>query len=78
MYSLSIHNVTKVELKVTKLFNNFSSRNLVITAKDYDGTITEHTVGLFGPDYTSLCPVIDTNVTHHYADDDDDTTQTAA
>jgi len=46
MYSLSIHNVTKVELKVTKLFNNFSSRNLVVTTKNYDGTMTEHTVGL--------------------------------
>jgi len=78
MYSLSIHNVIKVELKVTKLFNNFSSRNLVVTTKHYDGTITEHTVSLFGLDYTSLCPVINTNVTHHYADDDDDTTQTAA
>ena len=78
MYSLSIHNVTKVELKVTKLFNNFGSRDLEITTVDYEGKETQHTIGLYGPDYTSLCPVIDTNVTHHYADDDDDTTQTAA
>ena len=76
MYSLSIHSVIKIEFQVTKLFNNFSSRNLVVTTKDYDGTMTEHTVGLFGPDYTSICPVIDTSVSHHY--DDDDTAQTAA
>ena len=74
MYSLSIHNVTKVELKVTKLFNNFSSRNFVVTTKDYEGNMTEHTVGLFGPNYASLCPVIDTNASSHYADDDNDTT----
>jgi hypothetical protein len=76
MYALNIHNVTKVELKVTKLFNNFTARDLVVTSKDYDGKMTEHTIGLYGPEYTGLCPVIDTSVSHHY--DDDDTTQTAA
>jgi len=67
-----------VEFQVTKLFNNFSSRNLVVTTKGYNGIMAEHTVGLFGPDYTSMCPVIDTNVTHPDAEDDADATQPEA
>ena len=78
MYSLSIHNVTKVELKVTKIFNNFVSRDLEITTVDYEGKETRHTIAVFGKKYANLCPVIYTNVTHHYLDDKDDTTQTAA
>lgn len=78
MYSLSIHNVTKVELKVTKLFNNFGSRDLEITTVDYEGKETQHTIGLYGKGHADLMPIVDGLVTHHYADDDDDTTQTAA
>ena len=78
MYSLSIHSVIKIEFQVTKLFNNFSYRNLIITTKDYEGNIVEHKIPLYAEQCKDLFPVIDTNVTHHYADDDDDTTQTAA
>jgi len=78
MYSLNIHNITKIEFKVTKLFNNFSTRNLEITTSDYDGKETQHTIALYGESHANLMPVIDSLVKHSYADDDDDTTQTAA
>ena len=78
MYSLSIHSVIKIEFQVTKLFNNFSSRNLMITTKDYEGKETQHTIGLYSKGHADLVPIVDGLVTHHYADDDDDTTQTAA
>ena len=78
MYSLNIHNVTKVEFKITKLFNNFISRDLEITTTDYEGKQTQHTIGLYGKKYTDLCPLIDNKSSHHYSNDDDDTKQTAA
>jgi len=78
MYSLSIHSVIKIEFQVTKLFNNFSSRNLIITTKDYEGNIVEHKIPLYAKQCKDLFPVVDTAVTHHYVEDKDDTTQTAA
>jgi hypothetical protein len=78
MYALNIHNITKIELKLTKLFNNFSSRDLEITTKNYEGKETQHTIGLYGKGHADLMPIVDGLVAHHYADDDDDTTQTAA
>ena len=78
MYALNIHNITKVELKVTKLFNNFTSRDLEITTTSSDGKENKHTIGLYGKKYTDLCPLIDNKSSHHYSNDDDDTTQTAA
>ena len=47
MYSLNIHNITKVELKITKLFNNFISRDLKITTTDYEGKEIKHTTQVF-------------------------------
>ena len=78
MYELNIHNISKVELKITKLFNNFMSRDLKITTTDYEGKEIKHTIGLYGKKYTDLCPLIDNKSSYHYSNDDDDTTQTAA
>lgn len=78
MYALNIHNIIKIEFKVTKLFNNFGSRDLEITTKDYEGKETKHTIALFGKGHANLTPIVDGLVTYHHADDDDDTTQTAA
>tara|TARA_B100001093_G_scaffold257831_1_gene246571 strand:- start:7358 stop:7594 length:237 start_codon:yes stop_codon:yes gene_type:complete len=78
MYSLSIHSVIKIEFQVTKLFNNFSSRNLMITTKDYEGNIVVHKIPLYAERCKNLFPVIDTDVSPHYEEDKDDTTETAA
>jgi len=72
MYALNIHNIVKVELKVTKLFNNFSSRDLVVTTSDNNGVQTEHNIGLYGKGHADLMPSVDGLVTHHYVDEDDD------
>ena len=71
MYALNINNVTKIEIKVTKLFNNFSSRDLEITTVDYEGKETQHTIGLYSKSHAGLVPVVDFAVAHHYADDDE-------
>jgi len=72
MYALNIHNIIKIEFKVTKLFNNFGSRDLEITTKDYEGKETKHTIALFGKGHANLMPIVDDLVTHHHSDDDDE------
>ncbi len=65
MYSLSIHSVIKIEFQVTKLFNNFSSRNLMITTKDYEGNIVEHKIPFYAKQCKNFFHVITTAVSHH-------------
>lgn len=72
MYHLNIHNVTKVEFQVTKLFNNFSSRNLVVTTTDSSGNENSHTIGFYGGDHEHLIPIVSSKVSHHYTEDDND------
>ena len=48
MYNLNIHNITEIKLEVTKLFDNFRSRNLKITVEDSEGQEGVHSIGLYG------------------------------
>ena len=72
MYQLNMHNVTKVEFQVTKLFNNFSSRNLLVTTKDSSGIESYHTIGLYGGNHEDLIPILSSKVSKHYTEDDND------
>ena len=71
MYHLNIHNVTKVEFQVTKLFNNFSSRNLVVTTTDSSGQERVHSIGLYGILQADLIPTVSTEVVENYTEDQD-------
>jgi|TARA_R110000868_G_scaffold35828_2_gene127950 hypothetical protein len=70
MYSLSIHNITKIEIKVTKSFKTFASRDLVITSSDHTGKATEHTIGLFGGGPDELEPDLSGEITNNYISED--------
>lgn len=72
MYNLNIHNITEIKLEVTKLFNNFSSRNLLITVQDAEGQERVHSIGLYGLLQADLIPTVSTEVTRHYKEDEDD------
>ena len=72
MYNLNIHNITEIKLGVTKLFNNFSSRNLLITVQDSQGQERVHSIGLYGLLQADLIPNVSTEVSRHYKEDEDD------
>jgi hypothetical protein len=72
MYNLNIHNITEIKLGVTKLFNNFSSRNLLITVQDSQGQERVHSIGLYGLLQADLIPTVSTEVVKNYTEDDGD------
>jgi hypothetical protein len=72
MYNLNIHNITEIKLGVTKLFNNFSSRNLLITVQDSEGQERVHSIGLYGLLQADLIPTVSTEVVKNYTEDDGD------
>jgi len=72
MYNLNIHNITEIKLEVTKLFNNFSSRNLLITVQDSQGQERVHSIGLYGLLQADLIPTVSTEVVKNYTEDDGD------
>ena len=72
MYNLNIHNITEIKLEVTKLVNNFSSRNLLITVQDSEGQERVHSIGLYGLLQADLIPTVSTEVVKNYTEDDGD------
>jgi len=72
MYNLNINNITEIKLGVTKLFNNFSSRNLLITVQDSQGQERVHSIGLYGLLQADLIPTVSTEVVKNYTEDDGD------
>ena len=72
MYNLNIHNITEIKLEVTKLFNNFSSRNLLIKVTDSMGQQQIHKIGLYGILQADLIPTVSTEVVENYTEDQDD------
>jgi len=72
MYNLNIHNITEIKLEVTKLFNNFSSRNLLIKVTDSEGQERIHKIGLYGVSQADLFPTVSTEVVENYTEDEDD------
>ncbi len=72
MYNLNIHNITEIKLEVTKLFNNFSSRNLLISVQDSEGQERVHSIGLYGLLQADLIPTVSTEVVKNYTEDDGD------
>ena len=72
MYNLNIHNITEIKLEVTKLFNNFSSRNLKIKVLDSEGQERVHSIGLYGVSQADLIPTVSTEVVENYTEDQDD------
>jgi hypothetical protein len=72
MYNLNIHNITEIKLGVTKLFNNFSSRNLLIKVQDSEGQERVHSIGLYGLLQADLIPTVSTEVVKNYTEDDGD------
>lgn len=72
MYNLNIHNITEIKLEVTKLFNNFSSRNILIKVTDSEGQERIHKIGLYGVSQADLIPTVSTEVVENYTEDEDD------
>lgn len=72
MYNLNIHNITEIKLEVTKLFDNFCSRNLKITVQDSEGQERVHSIGLYGILHSDLIPTVSTEVVLNYTEDNND------
>lgn len=72
MYNLNIHNITEIKLEVTKLFDNFCSRNLKITVQDSEGQEQVHSIGLYGILHSDLIPTVSTEVVLNYTEDNND------